>query len=904
MKSRQNAWKRYRQCNTQAAYDKYKQIRNLVNSEKKRKRQLYEQGLGISSQPVDSEFDPVIERPKTPPRAVPHHTFIQGLDFACGRAGYLGSTIVDDPNPRGSHNEQDKGSLEYDRRMFSAGDCDIPSMVSRGVAPFVNSYRPVLPHCFNECLSVVVPLQTRLVSFFVVMLARGKPGVHRAAPPWLDKPLLKLMKSRQNAWKRYRQCNTQAAYDKYKQIRNLVNSEKKRKRQLYEQGLGISSQPVDSEFDPVIERPKTPPRAVPHHTFIQGLDFACGRAGYLGSTIVDDPNPRGSHNEQDKGSLEYDRRMFSAGDCDIPSMVSRGVAPFVNSYRPHGSASNISVYDPNLSNSQKARHGSESGDATAPSRVLFIRNLPSDVTEADVANLAIPFGAISNMVLTKSSGFGLIEMLNMIDAEDMVDYYSRVYAPSVRGKGPVAVTFSRYPSLTTTAPNQQISEAILNANKQFAASQDTPGSVLRAQLYQVPPGVHLGYRHFHRLFSQFGRILRIVTFKSGAVPNAFIEFENPISTHVAVLQTDGTSLNLDEAPGSPACIVHTDFSRQPTVEVRSEDSYSRDFIRNPLPDFDQPDRLDSPPNSQNGLLHSTNVGLLSQGAILEQLTEERLAMLEPAVLSELASRMVKPLLKAALSVGGQQANFLKSQAEVLEHFAPHGPSFSGAGPKMTSGSFMGGLVAKEETGRPIQSPVVYVSNLNKEKRTASFQTTSVVADTFTNVVTPQPQRYNFICKPSHVFIGTYRLMANALPIYCVYGDVQRVKILHNKKDSAMVQLADCLQAQAACNFLDKCPLYGKSIRCTLSKNMTVTIPVPGKDDSEASAENINQLNREYVGHRLHRFRRGNPRNIQNLCPPSRVLHITNLPADVSEEDITDAFIRISGCHVDNIKLFK
>ncbi|KAF5394982.1 Polypyrimidine tract-binding protein 3 [Paragonimus heterotremus] len=713
------------------------------------------------------------------------------------------------------------------------------------------------------------------------MIARGKPGAHRVAPPWLDKPLLKLMKSRQNAWKRYRQCNTQAAYDKYKQIRNLVNSEKKRKRQLYEQGLGVSPQPVDSEFDPDIERLKTPPHAAPQHTFIQGMDSACKRTGYFGSTIVEDAKPRGSLNEQDKGSLEYDRRMFSACDSEIPSMVSREVAPFVNSYRPHGSASNISVYDPNLSNpqkrlapnlpesqsswsSKKARHGSESGDATAPSRVLFVRNLPSDVTEADVANLAIPFGAISNMVLTKSSGFGLIEMLNMVDAEDMVDYYSRVYAPSVRGKGPVAVTFSRYPSLTTTAPNQQISEAILNANKQFAASQDTPGSVLRAQLYQVPPGVHLGYRHFHRLFSQFGRILRIVTFKSGAVPNAFIEFENPISTHVAVLQTDGTSLNLDEAPGSPACIVHTDFSRQPTVEVRSEDSYSRDFIRNPLPDFDQPDRLDSPPISQNGLLHGNNVGLISQGAILEQLTEERLAMLEPAVLSELASRMVKPLLKAALSVGGQQANFLKSQAEVLEHFAPHGPSFSGGGPKMTPGSFMGGLAAKEETGRPIQSPVVYVSNLNKERVT-----------------------------PDTLFL-----------LFGVYGDVQRVKILHNKKDSAMVQLADCLQAQAACNFLDKCPLYGKSIRCTLSKNMTVTIPVPGKDDSEASAENINQLNREYVGHRLHRFRRGNPRNIQNLCPPSKVLHITNLPADVSEEDITDAFIRISGCPVDNIKLFK
>ena len=38
------------------------------------------------------------------------------------------------------------------------------------------------------------------------------------------------------------------------------------------------------------------------------------------------------------------------------------------------------------------------------SRVLHIRNVSSDVSERDIANLAIPFGLISYLVLTRKTG--------------------------------------------------------------------------------------------------------------------------------------------------------------------------------------------------------------------------------------------------------------------------------------------------------------------------------------------------------------------------------------------------------------------------------------------------------------------------------------------------------------------
>ena len=37
----------------------------------------------------------------------------------------------------------------------------------------------------------------------------------------------------------------------------------------------------------------------------------------------------------------------------------------------------------------------------APSRVIHIRNIPSDVTEAEIIHLGIPFGCVTNVLVLK-----------------------------------------------------------------------------------------------------------------------------------------------------------------------------------------------------------------------------------------------------------------------------------------------------------------------------------------------------------------------------------------------------------------------------------------------------------------------------------------------------------------------
>ncbi|MBN3323941.1 PTBP3 protein, partial [Atractosteus spatula] len=126
----------------------------------------------------------------------------------------------------------------------------------------------------------------------------------------------------------------------------------------------------------------------------------------------------------------------------------------------------------------------------------------------------------------------------------------------------------------------------------------------------------------------------------------------------------------------------------------------------------------------------------------------------------------------------------------------------------------------------------------------------------------------------------------------VYGDAQRVKILYNKKDSALIQMADANQAQLAMSHLNGQKMYGKIIRVTLSKHQTVQLPREGLDDQG--------LTKDFTNSPLHRFKKPGSKNFQNIFPPSATLHLSNIPQDITEEDLRVLFSNSGG----TVKAFK
>uniref|UniRef100_A0A8C5BN69 Polypyrimidine tract-binding protein 2-like n=1 Tax=Gadus morhua TaxID=8049 RepID=A0A8C5BN69_GADMO len=136
------------------------------------------------------------------------------------------------------------------------------------------------------------------------------------------------------------------------------------------------------------------------------------------------------------------------------------------------------------------------------------------------------------------------------------------------------------------------------------------------------------------------------------------------------------------------------------------------------------------------------------------------------------------------------------------------------------------------------------------------------------------------------------LCLSVCPDAGVYGDVQRVKILFNKKDSALIQLSDGNQAQLAMSHLNGQKVFSKVMRVTLSKHQTVALPREGLDDQ--------LLTKDFSGSPLHRFKKPGSKNFQNIFPPSSTLHLSNIPEGVSEEDLRLLFSNAGG----TVKAFK
>ncbi|GIX77498.1 polypyrimidine tract-binding protein 1 [Caerostris extrusa] len=133
-------------------------------------------------------------------------------------------------------------------------------------------------------------------------------------------------------------------------------------------------------------------------------------------------------------------------------------------------------------------------------------------------------------------------------------------------------------------------------------------------------------------------------------------------------------------------------------------------------------------------------------------------------------------------------------------------------------------------------------------------------------------------------------------LFGVYGDVQRVKILFNKKDNALIQMAEPQQAQLALTHLDKIKVFGKSMRVAPSRHQVVQMPKEGQPDAG--------LTKDYSSSPLHRFKKPGSKNYLNIYAPSATLHLSNIPPSVTEEQIKQAFIDEAGVTVIGFKFFR
>jgi polypyrimidine tract binding protein, putative (fragment) len=99
----------------------------------------------------------------------------------------------------------------------------------------------------------------------------------------------------------------------------------------------------------------------------------------------------------------------------------------------------------------------------------------------------------------------------------------------------------------------------------------------------------------------------------------------------------------------------------------------------------------------------------------------------------------------------------------------------------------------------------------------------------------------------------------------------------------------------AMNYLDKVKVFGKPLKISASRHASVQMPKEGQPDSG--------LTKDFSSSLLHRFKKPGSKNYQNIYPPSSTLHLSNIPASSTEEDIREAFEQTGGFQVINFKFF-
>uniref|UniRef100_A0A8C3K2U5 Polypyrimidine tract binding protein 3 n=1 Tax=Calidris pygmaea TaxID=425635 RepID=A0A8C3K2U5_9CHAR len=256
-----------------------------------------------------------------------------------------------------------------------------------------------------------------------------------------------------------------------------------------------------------------------------------------------------------------------------------------------------------INNEDKKKNFKRDRSPCSPSRVLHLRQIPSDVTEAEVISLGLPFGKVTNLLMLKGKSQAFLEMASEEAAVSMVNYYTPAVA-QLRHQ-PVYIQYSNHRELKTdNLPNQARVQAALQAvnamqSGNLALTADGEllpgqGSVLRVIVENLFYPVTLEV--LYQVFSKFGSVLKIVTFTKNNQFQALLQYADPMNAFYAKMGLDGQNIY------TACCTLRVDFSKLNSLKVKYNNDKSRDFTRFDLPSGNgQPPLEPSMPKSSDAI---------------------------------------------------------------------------------------------------------------------------------------------------------------------------------------------------------------------------------------------------------------------------------------------------------------
>ncbi|XP_071953782.1 polypyrimidine tract-binding protein 3-like isoform X2 [Antedon mediterranea] len=491
-------------------------------------------------------------------------------------------------------------------------------------------------------------------------------------------------------------------------------------------------------------------------------------------------------------------------------------------------------------------------DKPVVSKVVHIRNLDDSTTEADVIGLGMPFAKPTKVLILKGKRQAFLEMPDENSAATMVNYYTHV-SVTIRGR-PVYVQYSNHKEVTTDKINAQQTviaqaaiaavNAVLNSNEGNDQS-DAPidknaaaQAALQAAQSLLPtfPGatakaVEGGGENTvlrvivdNMLYPVTLDILHQIFSKFGQILRIVTFTKNTQFQALIQFQdkiaAQAARYSLDgQNVYNGCCTLRIDYSKMTTLQVKYNNDKSRDYTKMDLPSGETMG-MPSHDHAMYGLPSATG------------------------------------LIPSPLSMAGTTA-FAAATAATNPHFAGF-PGLAGI-PGIPAQTVPGLLPSFPHHHHHHHNPVLGGMRFPNMHSANSGSSVLLVSNLNPDRVTPDA----------------------LFTLFGVYGDVHRVKILYEKRDSALIQLADSNQSHLAMSHLNSLKLYDKPMRVALSKHQQVSLPKEGQQDAG--------LTKDFTNSPLHRFKKPGSKNYQNIYPPNQVLHLSNIPASVTEDELKTAF---------------
>nr|CAD7453890.1 unnamed protein product [Timema tahoe] len=135
-------------------------------------------------------------------------------------------------------------------------------------------------------------------------------------------------------------------------------------------------------------------------------------------------------------------------------------------------------------------------------------------------------------------------------------------------------------------------------------------------------------------------------------------------------------------------------------------------------------------------------------------------------------------------------------------------------------------------------------------------------------------------------------------VFCLYGNIAKIKFLRTKEGCAMVQMGDSLSVERCLQNLNDVPLFDSTLQLGYSKQAFLSDslnPWSLPDETPSFKDFINSRNNRFVNPAMASKNR--------IQPPSKILHFFNTPPNLTDEMLNKVFEEHNVTPPKTIKLF-